>query len=507
LNLHNHNKKMILCLGDSNFRNTCEVNKERLEASIGEEFTFKMATSNESVKAHLEAMTEGPSIIIIGTPINEVVKITSNNKNKGRDETMRAIIEELSKIVHQSAVSWPGTLHILFPPFLRLEPAWMGTKIRLGVFYVKDHVTVNSPPNILVSNSVDVNKDDLDDDKIHLNQSGKEKLFKVIESDLLRCKERPVDGQGQDWAADMYEPPTPTTFRKRPRPAEGLESGDEEAGGKKAKLDSVLDKIESLVREIKQERTETKMEINSLAEKVEENKTGLDEVKETLKTLKERRDGAFLDAITREDIDGLENENLKNTIIVRKLKTPATIPREKKAWRAFVQTEARKLVAKILDQAAAKEVRYAAPLFAFIDPSKKDNRPGLIPPFKIGFSTKDGAVRFREAALKKSKEEGSEFKETYFSYFQSTGTRIRTMLMWSVCDAIKSNTTDCWVNQTSKPTLQIKEGGRIVKTLSFVNTMVEYKDKISRKTIDEATKLAKKGFAGNLEKIFIVIKD
>jgi hypothetical protein len=494
---------MIVCLGDSNFRNTCEANKERLEASIGEEIAFKMATSNESIKAHLEAMTEDPSIIVIGTPVNEVVKIVSNNKNKGRDETLRVIIEEQSKIVHQSAISRPGVLHILFPPFLRLEPAWMSTRVKLGVFYVKEHVTVNSPPNILVSNYVDINKEDLDDDRIHLNQNGKEKLYKAIETDLLKCKERPVD-----WAAEMYEPPTPTTFRKRQRPANGADSEDDEAGnGKKAKLDSVLDKIETLVKEIKQERTETKMEVNSLAVKVEENKIGLDEVKETLKTLKERGDGAYLDAITREDIDGLENENLKNTIIVRKLKTTLTIPREKKAWRAFVQSEARKLVAKILDQAAAKEVRYAAPLFAFVDPSKKDNRPGLIPPFKIGFSTKDGAVRFREAAVKKSKEDGSEFKDTYFAYFQSTGTRIRSMLMWAVCDALKSNTIDCWVNQTAKPTLQIKEGGKIVKTLTFVNAMVEYREKISRKAIEEATKLAKKGFAGNLEKIFIVIKD
>ncbi len=501
---------MILCLGDSNFRNTLETNKERLEASLGEEVVFKMATSNESIKAHLEALTDEPSIIIIGTPVNEVVKITTSNKNKGRDETLRAVIEEQSKIVHQSALARPNVLHIMFPPFQRLEPAWMSSRVRLGVFYVKDHVKATSPKNILVSNCVEINKEDLVDDNVHLNNTGKEKLYKVIESDLLKCKEKASeDGQILNWAGEMsdYEPPTPSTFRKRQRAADNNLSEDEDPGtSKKAKLDSVLDKIESLVKEIKHERAETKNEINSIAIKVEENKVGLEEVKEVIKTIN-GRDKAYLDAINREDIDALENENLKNTIIVRKLKSNAVIPKEKKAWRAFIQTEARKHVANIQGQEAAKDVKYAAPLFAFIDPNKKDNRPGLIPPFKIGFSTKDGAVRFRETALKKSKEEGSIYKDTYFSFFQTTGTRIRNILMWAACDIIKNRTTEAWVNQTTKPTLQIKEGGKIVKTLSFVDAMIEYKDRIPQKAIDEATKLAKKAFQGNVEKIFIAIKD
>ena len=53
----------------------------------------------------------------------------------------------------------------------------------------------------------------------------------------------------------------------------------------------------------------------------------------------------------------------------------------------------------------------------------------------------------------------------------------------------------------------MKEGGKIIKTLSFVKTVNEYKDKIPQKAIDEITKVAKKTFAGQLKKTFLILQD
>ncbi len=166
------------------------------------------------------------------------------------------------------------------------------------------------------------------------------------------------------------------------------------------------------------------------------------------------------------------------------------------------------MVRKLLDEDSVKDVKYGAPLYNFIDPTKKENKKGYIPPFKVGFSSKDTAVKFRDASLKKAKEEGSEYKETYFSFYQSFGTKVRSILMWGLCDVIKTDEKEVWVNQqASKHTLQIKENGRIVRSLSFVKAMIKFKDKVPQKAIDEATKVAKKHFFGKLEKTFIVLKD
>ncbi len=79
--------------------------------------------------------------------------------------------------------------------------------------------------------------------------------------------------------------------------------------------------------------------------------------------------------------------------------------------------------------------------------------------------------------------------------------------MWAVADALKSKTRQVLVNQSSRPTLQIKEGGKIIRNLSFVKTMIEYKEKIGPKVIEDVRKSATKNFAGQLEKTFVVLKD
>ena len=80
--------------------------------------------------------------------------------------------------------------------------------------------------------------------------------------------------------------------------------------------------------------------------------------------------------------------------------------------------------------------------------------------------------------------------------------------MWGVVDALKKEKKEAWVNlNLNKPTIQIKEGGKITKTLTFINSMKEYGTKIDAKVIEDTAKAARWGFGGQLERLFIVIKD
>jgi len=194
-------------------------------------------------------------------------------------------------------------------------------------------------------------------------------------------------------------------------------------------------------------------------------------------------------------------------VVVRKLKAAGDVPTDKKVLREFIQNVARELVKDVLGETAADEVKYASTLYAFIDPTKKDNQKGLIPPFKIGFKTKDTGVRFREEAVKKAKQQGSRLASTYFTHCQSSATRIRVMLLWAIVDVLKSTNPEIWVSQNaSRPTLQIKENGR-VKSYTYVKAMNEFGGRIAKKAIDDATKVAKRFFSGQLKKTFIVLND
>ena len=325
-----------------------------------------MATNNESLKLELEGCVVTPKIIIIGAPLNEVAFKISKNSKRGKDETVRSVVEEQNKIVSKSASEKDQCLHLIVPPFLRQEPKWIEEKVKLCLFYQKEFIEQSSLWNVAIGNPVQIDASDLQDDKLHLTNGGAEKLYQVLESDILKCKVNLGEGQETvDWSqvsnTSESAAPTPSTLRKRPRTETEMESdrdsesGGDEVGGKRAKLtfkNSVLDKltgIDMVVKQLWNERLEAKAGLKNLNEKVDLNTTTIDEIATKVSKLEE----AFskedqLTAEMREDIDGLENENLKSTVIVRKLKAKEAVPKDKKLLRSHIRTLARKLVAGVL---------------------------------------------------------------------------------------------------------------------------------------------------------------
>jgi len=509
-----------------------DAHGERLGTEVGEKISFKVCSTNDSLKLTMEKIEASPKIVIVGAPLNEIAAKIKNGKNKGKDETIKQVVESQNKLINQYAEFHTETVFMVVPPFLRKEPAWMEEKMRICSFYIGDFIKLKSPTNVAMATLIPIEETDLAPDKLHLGEKGAEKLFTTIRGDILACKESIGNGPlSQDWAAQLWEsqetPPTPANVKKRAR-AERVEEDDEDeeeeedTNPKKIKNDSTIDKIYLLVKEMKSEAATSRKDFAKINTKVESVKKEVAEIKEAA-----NRDN-LVTAEIKEDMDGLENENLKSIVVIRKLKATKPVPKDSKELRTYVQDLARELVKKILkDGESAKTVKYAATLFSFIDPLKKDNKKGLVPPFKICFHSKDAAVRFRETAVKMAREgkkkpdamevEGweeeseptqeNEFSNTYFTYFQTAGTRIRVLLMWAVADALKSKTKQVWVNQSSRPTLQVKEGGKIIRNLSFVKTMTEYKEKIGAEKLVEIKKVAEKNFAGQLEKTFIVLKD
>jgi len=506
---------MILILGDSNYRNTIETYKESLEKSISDDIIFEFVTSNESLRLALQDREDNPSIVIFGSPLNEVSLKVKSDKKKGRDETLRVVLDEQSNIISESARQNTSCLHLVMPPFLRQEPDWIEKRMKLASFYTNDHVSVKAIPNTAVGSNVEILPEDLEADKLHHNATGKEKLYGVIEADITKIKQVMVanedDQNAMQWCFQMSNSSTaqtPSTLRKRTR-IESEEDASEEDTGKKSRSYSIMSKLDSLISEIRNDRGENKEKFLKVETKVNDLAGVVSEVREQMEELETRAESEdLLTAEMREDIDGLENENLKSIVIIRKLPAASPVPKDKKVLKTYILETAKAIVADILGDDFINEIKFSSTLYATIDPTKKDNREGLIPPFKIGFKTKDMGIKFRELAVKKAKEEGSHLASTYFTHCQSSATRIRVQLMWAVADAIKSKTKEVWVNQVAcKPTLQVKEGGRIVKSLGYIKTMQEYGNKIPKKTIEETTKTAKKFFTGKLEKTFVILKD
>ncbi len=478
---------------------------------------FEFVTSNESLKLALQDREDTPTIVIFGCPLNEVVVKVKTDKKKGRDETLRMVLEEQSNIVSASAKENNTCFHLVMPPFLRMDPPWIEKRMKLAIFYTTDHVSVKGLWNTAIGSCPEIIPDDLDADKIHLNENGKEKLYGVMEADITKIKHAMSsmdedDPASQNWSSQISNlsqvPQTPSTLRKRTR-RESEGDVEEDEPGKRARADSMMSKLDTLINEIRGDRSDNKDRFTKIETKVGDIAGVMSEVRDRMEELETRAESEdLLTAEMREDIDGLENENLKAIVIVRKLPACSPVPKDKKVLKTYILETAKAIVADVLNDEAVEEIKFASTLYANVDPTKKDNREGLIPPFKIGFKSKDMGIKFREMAVKRAKVEGSNLTSTYFTHCQSSATRIRVQLMWAVADAIKTKNKEVWVNQVAcKPTLQVKEGGRIVKSLGYIKTMQEYGDKIPKKTIEDTTKTASKFFSGNLEKTFIVLKD
>ena len=278
-----------------------------------------------------------------------------------------------------------------------------------------------------------------------------------------------------------------------------------------------MDRIEFLVRSIEEERKQNLEKIKifektheMVAEKQRETEVKVDNLTEVVES------DSLLFTTMKEDIDAGENELLKDTVIVKRMKTDLEIPKDKKTLAKFVQTEGRKLVTEVLGN--DEDVKFVATLYNNNNINNKKGKRGgkdndkedapTVPPFKIIFKSKEKGINFREKAVARAKEEENDMGKIYFTHMHNNSTRIRTMLMWGVVDALKKEKKEAWVNlNLNKPNIQIKEGGKITKTLTFMGAMSDYGTKIDAKVITETTRAAKWNFGGKLERLFVVLKD
>ena len=280
-----------------------------------------------------------------------------------------------------------------------------------------------------------------------------------------------------------------------------------------------MERMDLLLKSIEEERLRNLGRLTNfentqiqVVEKQKETETKVDKLTEVVES------DSILFALMKEDIDAGENELLKDTVVVKRMKANLEVPKDKKTLAKYVQTEGRKLVTDILGN--DEDVKYVSTLYNnnnvnVISSKNKQGRKDkeqeagpTVPPYKIVFKSKEKGILFREKAVAKAKEEGSEMGKIYFAHMLNNSTRIRTQLMWGVVDALKKQKKESWVNlNLNKPNIQIKEGGKITKTLTFAAAMNEYGDKIDPKVITDTTKAAQWSFGGKLERLFIILKD
>jgi hypothetical protein len=265
--------------------------------------------------------------------------------------------------------------------------------------------------------------------------------------------------------------------------------------------------MKAMMSELRDDRAKSKKETKVIKSDLAKLREDTTECKQQLERLgKQKEIDNVYTATVREDLDAVENDNMRNVVIVKKLATKQKIPTDRAELSKVIQKAGRNLVKEIIG--SDTEVIFVAQLYTGKEAIKIVD--GFLPPFKIVFKSKQIGMDFKEKAVQNSKEERSTLKGSYFTTQQTLATRIRTNLMWSIAEKLKNaeKGVDAWVTQNlNRPMLQVKGEERYQRGYTFVNAMVKYGSKLDAKAKEESAKLAKRHFEGQVEKIFIVIKD
>ncbi len=259
--------------------------------------------------------------------------------------------------------------------------------------------------------------------------------------------------------------------------------------------------------EIREDRKLALLQTNKIEEDVAKLKESETEIRQEIQAIKSsQEDNSIFTATVREDLDAVENENLRNTILVKKMKRSTPISNDRNEQTKTIQSLARELVKDILGDESP--IAYTSLLYTGKDGSKITE--GKMPAFKIVFKTKQQGIEFREKAVQRSKQVNDKLHKAYIASQQCVATRIRTIIMWSIADNLKNlaKGVDSWVNQgLNKPILQVKGEEKFQRSYTYVAAVQKYGDKVKEDAKGEALKLARRFFPNQIERIFIIIKD
>jgi hypothetical protein len=512
----------ILFAGDSNFRDLFTHHRDQIEGDLGEKIRFEMVTSVASLSTLITGLERSPDIFILGPPTNEIA-LKSRNNTRAREGIIESVVTEFYNQVSDYSVKSDTTCFVICQPFLRLDPPWLDNKMDFYKEFLKTTHNNGAHSNVHLGSIVDLEGEDLKPDKVHLNKEGLKKLAKVVQYDLRIAKKEyrvlrngPVDTEGEQAATDMDVEDIPlsqsgrklrSTPARRKRPIE--ESDDEIRSRKKktkdGKIDSVLDKLDLLVSRLDQDREATRDRFDRVESRLEETVLAQEILKKEIKDIKSS-DSTF-SAAMREDLDAVENNNSRDTVVIKKMEYNGQVPTERKELSNIILNIGKDLVKTHMGD--DKIIKFIAPLF-YKNERRAPNAGSRVelPPFKITFKHLADAVNFKEKAIAASKIPGDKLHKSYIANIQNVGTRVRSTLMWSIAEQLKKEKKDSWVTQGSvKPALVVKVTGNLTKTFGFIEAMINYGDKIDKKAKEEATKLASRFFYGQLEKVFIVLKD
>ena len=512
-------------MGDSNIRN-CYV-KDVFEGKLKLETIFIQTNTKEALTIAVEKQTKsGKALIFHSSWMNEIVAKAKSKDEVSKDNEISKVVDDIIENLYRAAFEKPNWKIVLMKPIRRKTPASMDIRtFKIAELIQQSFYKEQPPKNLKLTGAPSIEDKHFVADGVHLTREGSlllqghliEEITKALQEQEIMEQDEVFD-QDDDMGNNIASlaasklprstlisiSQTPSRVNTRSKRTRDLEDSNEnqetDQSGKKMRqsedrMESILARMETLLEGAQTTNAEN-------AEKIGANKMSIDKNQQTTRL---ELDGINLTiARLKEDNDVLDNDRMRDTIIIKKIKVNNNLPTQPQELQDFIKEFGKNMIEAILpNQPEVKYIGLAYP----IEVARMAKAPKEVPPIKIHFKDREVALSFKAKAIDLAKKPSGTYSGAYLVHPLNPATRIRIQILWQLVKILKEAKFEAWVAQsTSRPMLMIKKG-QYPKAFGFVQAITEHQNYIDKCDFTEATKLANRFFKGDVQRLFIVLSD
>lgn len=462
-------ERIKVCLiGDSNLCQYAFPEKETARAFLGaKEVHIVRATVFTAFRTAFNEVGDA-NCVVISALLNHVSDLERKWTDVIIDEEKANEITEMlsstAKLINEFAKNNPRTRTLVIPPIYRASPKWLQDNMTL----IKETFPNLLGAEVIYLNPFEINDDELKADGVHLKDRTIQRLKTYV-------KESISTNMGKE---------RENRKRQRTNEEEWTNEIEDDMSDRQLLLRNsrILENIESKL-------FKTDQNIEELEKKLSNN------INQNL----------VQNARLCERIDGMENRTRRNLVVIRLVKVDSNVKipdimRERADFiLSFITLEINKL--EVVEKPTVN-IRSI-----FLIPAGGGNN--YLQDLRLTCGSTEDAVEIRLRLLKAKERKIATWSEVEISNDPVKSTRVRIALLQAVARQInRSGDQEAVVTKyIDSPTLIIRSGGRIIKNISFVDTILQYGSKISPEDMEKAKKIAGRSYINQMESTFLILKE
>ena len=520
-------------MGDSNVRNSFV--KDIFDNKLKKETIYVQTNTKEALLTAVEKHVKTSNAFVFHCSwMNEIALKAKSKDEEVKDREIAKVIDDIVESLFRAAFEKPDWHFLIMKPIRRKSPVTLDQRtVKIAEMIQQSFYKEQPPKNLKLTGVPQFEDKHFLNDGVHLTKEGYLTLQTHIIDEILKANQELEilhDEDEMEYSLDLTtqqtqtkqaapqtqiqdrlpkntkisvsQTPVRTSNRNKRIRDDELESESDSNSNsakknkqKEDRMDTILARMESLLDSANQKSEEN-------AGNIEINKS---EIQKNHQTSQLRMNDMDLSiAKIKEEADMMDNEKMRDTIIIKKLIHNDKVPTGNPELIDLIKAITKEMLEKI--NGFEPQLKYIGIAFP-IDLARMAKSPKEVPPFKIQFRNKEDCIDFKTKAIIEAKKPNGTYSGAYLVHPQNPATRVRTMILWEIAKILKEAKYESWVAQGSTRPLLMVKTGQYPKSYGFVQAIQDNQNYLSKCDLTEPNKLANRFFRGEVKRLFIILTD